>query len=146
MPAHEPVGIVYGSDKIRALRRLGTIQAQRKHGVADPAGAAMWVREIATAYWLGITWPEVVAMPRLHFVGFKDDRYWNAVRVFGLPDFYHRIWDVRARQEAAPGDEIVFADGDETMPLYQNKKGELLAWDDSQQDIIARGVKGVHWE
>lgn len=45
----------------------------------------------------------------IHFVGFKDDRYWNAVKVWGLPDFYHRVWDVRAKQEAKPGDIIIFA-------------------------------------
>ena len=46
-----------------------------------------------------------------HFVGFRDDRYWNAVQVFGLPDFIHRGWDLRAQREIAPGDTIVFADG-----------------------------------
>lgn len=49
----------------------------------------------------------------LHFVGFRDDRYWNAVRVFGLPDFYHRGWDTRARREIADGDVLVFAVGSE---------------------------------
>ena len=24
----------------------------------------------------------------LHFVGFKDERYWNAVKTFGKPDLY----------------------------------------------------------
>jgi hypothetical protein len=36
-------------------------------------------------------------MMALHFVGFSDDRYWNALKVFGLPDFYHRNWDMRAK-------------------------------------------------
>jgi hypothetical protein len=31
----------------------------------------------------------------LHFVGFKDDRVHNARRVFGQPDFWHRIFDRR---------------------------------------------------
>jgi hypothetical protein len=35
----------------------------------------------------------------LNFVGFKDDRVGNARRLFGEPDFYHRLWDARARQE-----------------------------------------------
>ncbi len=40
----------------------------------------------------------------------------------------------------------MFANGDETMPLYRHSKtGALISWDDSQQDIIARGTKGVHW-
>lgn len=49
----------------------------------------------------------------LHFVGFRDDRYWNAVRVFGPPDFIHRRWDLRAKREIAPDDLIVFATGNE---------------------------------
>lgn len=49
----------------------------------------------------------------LHFVGFRDDRYWNAVRVFGLPDFIHRRWDLRALREIAPGDVLLFATGSE---------------------------------
>lgn len=61
----------------------------------------------------------------LHFVGFKDDRYLNAVRVFGRPDFIHRRWDARAVCEVAPGDVVVFADGDETQAIYP------YAYDDS---------------
>ena len=45
----------------------------------------------------------------LHFIGFKDDRYHNAVKVFGKPDFIHRYWDVRAKHEIAQGDVAVFA-------------------------------------
>lgn len=52
----------------------------------------------------------------LHFVGFKDDRYWNAIRAFGNPDFIHRQWDVRAKAEIVEGDIAVFAKGDETYP------------------------------
>jgi len=62
-----------------------------------------------------------------HFVGFKDDRYHNAVKVFGKPDFYHRWWDNRAVQEIMDGDTIVFADGDETQ--FINK----YSWDDSER-------------
>lgn len=51
--------------------------------------------------------------PCLHFVGFRDDRWWNAVRVFGRPDFVHPRWDMRARREIAENDMVVFADGDE---------------------------------
>lgn len=47
----------------------------------------------------------------LHFVGFKDDRFLNAVRVFGQPDFIHRGWDLRAAREIAPDDTVVFAKG-----------------------------------
>lgn len=49
--------------------------------------------------------------PALHFVGFRDDRYWNAVRVFGPPDFIHPGWDKRAKREILPVDVVVFATG-----------------------------------
>lgn len=61
----------------------------------------------------------------LHFVRFKDDRFHNAVRVFGHPDFLHRFWDWRAVLEVAPGDTVVFAEGDETQPI------STFAYDDS---------------
>lgn len=60
-----------------------------------------------------------------HFVGFKDDRYYTAVKVFGKPDFIHRFWDRRAVDEVAPGDVVIFADGDETQAVRQ------FAFDDS---------------
>lgn len=47
----------------------------------------------------------------VHFVGFRDDRYWNAVAIWGMPDFFHRYWDTRAVQEAVDGDTVVFAKG-----------------------------------
>ena len=53
--------------------------------------------------------------PMIHFVGFRDDRYWNAVRVFGRPDFIHRRWDLRARREILPADTVVFALGGESQ-------------------------------
>lgn len=49
--------------------------------------------------------------PAVHFVGFRDDRYWNAVRVWGKPAFIHRGWDTRARREIADVDTVVFATG-----------------------------------
>lgn len=56
----------------------------------------------------------------LHFVSFKDDRYNNAVKVFGKPDFIHRVWDRRAQREIAEGDVIVFAKGDESQAFGPN--------------------------
>lgn len=61
----------------------------------------------------------------MHFVGFKDDRYWNAVKTFGRPDFIHRRWDVRATHEVCEGDMVVFAEGDENSPPSE------FAFDDS---------------
>jgi len=50
--------------------------------------------------------------PAVHFVGFKpDQRYANAVLVWGLPDFIHPGWDRRAAREIADVDTVVFAKG-----------------------------------
>jgi hypothetical protein len=54
-----------------------------------------------------------------HFVGFRDDRYWNAVAVFGRPHFIHRWWDKRARREIAATDTVVFADGEWTQEPHK---------------------------
>jgi hypothetical protein len=53
----------------------------------------------------------------VHFVGFRDDRFNAAVKVFGKPDFVHFVWDRRCHDEFDPdaGDFFVFADGDETQ-------------------------------
>ena len=53
----------------------------------------------------------------LHFVGFKGDEYNRAARVFGLPDFVHRLNDARFQQELDPdSDVVVFANGAESRP------------------------------
>lgn len=54
-------------------------------------------------------------MKVVHFVGFRDDRYWSAAAVFGKPHFIHRGWDLRAKTEIAPGDTVVFANGDDSV-------------------------------
>ena len=57
----------------------------------------------------------------VHFIGFRDDRYWNAVRIWGPPAFIHYVWDRRALQEIAAGDIVVFATGsDEQEPREFN--------------------------
>ena len=48
----------------------------------------------------------------VHFVGFRGEEYWTAVKAFGRPDFIHRGWDKRARRELADGDLVVFARGE----------------------------------
>jgi hypothetical protein len=53
--------------------------------------------------------------PAIHFVGFRDDRYWSAVKIWGKPDFIHRRWDKRAQREILSVDTIVFASGDDTQ-------------------------------
>ena len=46
-----------------------------------------------------------------HFVGFRGEEYWSAVKVWGWPDFYHRGYDNRMGKMLADGDLIVFANG-----------------------------------
>jgi len=53
----------------------------------------------------------------LHFVRFSDDRYLNAVKTFGRPDFIHRHWDMRAVAEVMPGDVVIFAEGDASQAV-----------------------------
>jgi hypothetical protein len=64
--------------------------------------------------------------PALHFVGFKDDRVWNAIRIWGRPDFWHRNWDYRAKAEIVPGDVAIFAKG-----TYDDEP-KKISHDDSQ--------------
>lgn len=54
--------------------------------------------------------------PLVHFVGFRDDRYWNAVKVWGVPDYVHIVWDCYASHDMAPGDTVVFAKGEWPQP------------------------------
>lgn len=63
----------------------------------------------------------------VHFVGFVDDRYWNAVRVWGLPDIVHRVWDHRAVSDVAPGDTVVFAQYSPEDPPRE------FSWNDSER-------------
>gem|GEM_PF-1671585 len=54
--------------------------------------------------------------PAVHFVGFRDDRYWNAVRIWGEPDFIHEIWDYYASHDMSAEDIVIFANGDWDRP------------------------------
>ncbi len=71
------------------------------------------------------SWHTMTEQPAIHFVGFKNDRWWNAVKVWGKPDFVHRFWDARAACEVSPIDVVIFADGDETQQVKEH------AYDDS---------------
>lgn len=64
----------------------------------------------------------------VHFVGFRGEEYHSAVKVFGLPDFYHRGWDRRAQRDIAPGDTVVF--GPKADPAYVSPYN----YDDSNED------------
>ena len=61
----------------------------------------------------------------VHFVGFRGDEYLSAVRVWGLPDFYHRSNDPRLWTDVSPSDTVVFANGSEARP-------HIYSFDDSQ--------------
>lgn len=54
--------------------------------------------------------------PCLHFIGFRGEEFWSAVKIWGRPDFIHRRWDQRARREIASGDVLIFATGTEADP------------------------------
>lgn len=66
-------------------------------------------------------------MIAIHFVGFRDERYWSAVKIWGKPDFIHPLWDRRAMQDADEGDVFVFAKGDETWSVAE------YSWNDSER-------------
>jgi len=51
--------------------------------------------------------------PIVHFVGFRGEEFWSAVKVWGRPHYVHPGWDLRARREIAEGDTIIFAAGSE---------------------------------
>lgn len=71
-----------------------------------------------------------VRVSLVHFVGFRDDRYWNAVCVFGPPDMIHQTWDIYAANDVAPWDVAVFAEGEAareprsfTLAAQQRREG-----------------------
>lgn len=47
----------------------------------------------------------------VHYVGFRDDRFARARRIFGGPVVIHRGWDLRAHREIGPDDLVIFAEG-----------------------------------
>lgn len=50
----------------------------------------------------------------IHFVGFKGDEYWSAVKIWGAPDYIHRWNDYRLWTEVASEDIVVFAFSEES--------------------------------
>jgi hypothetical protein len=63
--------------------------------------------------------------PVVHFVGFTDDRFWSAVKVWGRPEYIHRGWDLRARRELHPADTIVFAEGEHDQPMREKSYSDI---------------------
>ncbi|GEM_PF-2886962 len=64
--------------------------------------------------------------PCLHFVGFRGEEFWSAVKIWGQPHFIHIGWDRRAAQDMAPGDLVVFAKGDWTQAPARGNFPDLL--------------------
>lgn len=64
--------------------------------------------------------------PITHFVGFRGEEYWSAVKVWGPPAFIHRGWDRRAQRDIAPGDTVVFAKGESNQPVGQYNFSDLV--------------------
>lgn len=67
--------------------------------------------------------------PITHFIGFRGEEYWSAVRVWGPPHYVHMGLDRRARRDIDPGDTVVFANGAESWPTpdwnYPDTKEKL---------------------
>ncbi len=61
----------------------------------------------------------------IHYVGFRDDRYWNAYRIFGGPRVIHRRWDFYATRDVGPDDVVIFATGDATQPVADRNATDL---------------------
>lgn len=61
----------------------------------------------------------------IHYVGFRDDRYWNAYRLYGGPRVIHRRWDFYATRDVGPNDIVIFAEGDETQPIAERNAMDL---------------------
>lgn len=59
----------------------------------------------------------IAVRPIIHFIGFRGEEYWSAVKVWGKPHFIHRGWDGRAQRDIDPSDTVVFAKGDDTQPI-----------------------------
>lgn len=77
--------------------------------------------------------------PCVHFVAFEDDRWWNAVRIFGKPDFIHPKWDMRAKREIGDEDIVVFAEGTEhDEPRKHNAEDYIEEWSDKRARKLER--------
>lgn len=46
--------------------------------------------------------------PHVHFIGFRGEEYWSAVKIFGAPDFIHLIHDNRLYGDVGENDILVF--------------------------------------
>tara|TARA_R100001143_G_C3308147_1_gene108887 strand:+ start:481 stop:738 length:258 start_codon:yes stop_codon:yes gene_type:complete len=50
-----------------------------------------------TAYTFVRVEPDLYGQSNVHFIGFRTDQeYWSAVKIWGSPDFIHKVHDKRA--------------------------------------------------
>ncbi len=74
-----------------------------------------------------------MCVPCVHFVGFKDDAYNRAVKIFGRPDFVHRFWDKRAVGDVVPGIDTVVFGRQKDWDRFVNDQPSEFAFNDSEQ-------------
>jgi len=60
----------------------------------------------------------------VHFIGFRGEEYWSAVRAFGPPHFIHLIHDHRMYGDVGPDDVLLF--GPKADPNHISK----YSWQD----------------
>lgn len=49
-----------------------------------------------------------MSAPRLHFIGFRGEEYWSAVKVWGRPDFTHEYATWSVLGDCAPDDTVIY--------------------------------------
>lgn len=69
----------------------------------------------------------------VHFVGFRGEEYWSAVKIWGLPHMVHMGWDKRAQRDIGEDDIVVFAKGDENQPLIKPNYPDIIEAKDGDQ-------------
>ena len=80
----------------------------------------------------------------VHYVGFRDDRYWNAYRIYGGPRIIHRRWDFYATRDVGPDDVVIFAEGDDTQPVAdRNATGLDERWLSRPETCHPGGRQGL---
>lgn len=62
----------------------------------------------------------------VHFIGFRGEEYWSAVRIWGEPHMIHMGWDNRARREIGEDDLVIFANGHGEAPPRRFNYPDLI--------------------
>lgn len=62
----------------------------------------------------------------VHFVGFRGEEYWSAVKVWGPPDMVHMGWDHRAQRDIGEDEIVIFAKADEWQPLAKYNYPDMI--------------------